>query len=187
VADPAHLKTKYKPRQRLLRAQPLTGRLCENFQKLAIRWVMRLFAPAKVETDTTSRFLATGRRPRRGRVEGNRTAGKRIARISLILVAHAGARFVVAQNPTIERSWPLKHTASGNVRQPKGECTVKCFLLATAVACLLTCQTANAKGCLKGAALGGVAGHMAHHTFLGIFGGCAGGLYAAAPDFWTAG
>jgi hypothetical protein len=138
---------------------------------------MRLFAPAKVETDTTSRFLTTGRRPRRGRVEGNRTAGKRIARISLILVAHAGARFLVAQNPTIERSWPLKHTASGNVRQPKGECTVKCFLLATAVACLLTSQTANAKGCLKGAALGGVAGHMAHHTFLGIFGGCAGGLY----------
>jgi hypothetical protein len=45
------------------------------------------------------------------------------------------------------------------------------------MACLLTAQTANAKGCLQGAALGGVAGHMAHHTFLGISGGCAGGLY----------
>jgi hypothetical protein len=50
------------------------------------------------------------------------------------------------------------------------------FLLASAVSCLLTVQTANAAGCLEGAALGGVAGHMAHHTFLGIFGGCAGGL-----------
>jgi len=59
----------------------------------------------------------------------------------------------------------------------KGKCTVKAVLLATAVVCLLTSQTANAKGCLKGAVLGGVAGHMAHHTFLGIFGGCAGGLY----------
>src|SRR5215467_1984720 len=59
----------------------------------------------------------------------------------------------------------------------KGKCTVKAVLLATAVVCLLTAQTANAKGCLKGAVLGGVAGHMAHHTFLGIFGGCAGGLY----------
>jgi len=54
---------------------------------------------------------------------------------------------------------------------------VKAVLLATAVVCLLTAQTANAKGCLKGAVLGGVAGHMAHHTFLGIFGGCAGGMY----------
>ena len=54
---------------------------------------------------------------------------------------------------------------------------MKRLLLATAVVCLLTAQTANAKGCLQGAALGGVAGHMAHHTFLGIFGGCAGGLY----------
>ena len=54
---------------------------------------------------------------------------------------------------------------------------MKAVLLATAVVCLLTAQTANAKGCLKGAVLGGVAGHMAHHTFLGIFGGCAGGLY----------
>jgi hypothetical protein len=41
---------------------------------------------------------------------------------------------------------------------------------------LLTIQAANAAGCLEGAALGGVAGHMAHHTFLGIFGGCAGGM-----------
>jgi hypothetical protein len=59
----------------------------------------------------------------------------------------------------------------------KGKCAVKRVLLATAVVCLLIPQTANAKGCLKGAALGGVAGHMAHHTFLGIFGGCVGGLY----------
>ena len=43
--------------------------------------------------------------------------------------------------------------------------------------CLLTVQTANAKGCLEGAALGGAVGHMTHHTFLGIFGGCAGGWY----------
>jgi hypothetical protein len=50
-------------------------------------------------------------------------------------------------------------------------------ILLSAAVCLLTVQTANAKGCLKGAALGGVAGHMAHHTFLGIFGGCAGGMY----------
>lgn len=50
------------------------------------------------------------------------------------------------------------------------------FLASTAV-CLLAAQTANAKGCLQGAALGGVAGHMAHHTFLGIFGGCVGGMY----------
>ena len=55
---------------------------------------------------------------------------------------------------------------------------MKRFLLAgCAVACLLTGQVAHAKGCLQGAALGGVAGHMAHHTFLGIFGGCAGGMY----------
>ena len=25
--------------------------------------------------------------------------------------------------------------------------------------------------------LGGIAGHMKHHTFLGIFGGCVGGMY----------
>ena len=43
--------------------------------------------------------------------------------------------------------------------------------------CLLTVQSANAKGCLEGAVLGGAVGHMSHHTFLGIFGGCAGGLY----------
>jgi hypothetical protein len=43
--------------------------------------------------------------------------------------------------------------------------------------CLLTVQSATAKGCLEGAALGGAVGHMRHHTFLGIFGGCAGGLY----------
>jgi hypothetical protein len=43
--------------------------------------------------------------------------------------------------------------------------------------CLLTVQSPNAKGCLEGAALGGAVGHMTHHTFLGIFGGCAGGWY----------
>jgi len=47
-----------------------------------------------------------------------------------------------------------------------------------AVICLLTLhQPANAKGCLQGAMLGGIAGHMKHHTFLGIFGGCAGGIF----------
>ena len=59
----------------------------------------------------------------------------------------------------------------------EGKSPMKRLLLASAAACLLTVQTANAKGCLEGAALGGVAGHMAHHTFLGIFGGCAGGMY----------
>ena len=54
---------------------------------------------------------------------------------------------------------------------------MKLLLLASVAACFLSAQTANAAGCLSGAALGGVAGHMAHHTFLGIFGGCAGGLY----------
>lgn len=49
-------------------------------------------------------------------------------------------------------------------------------LVASAITCLVAVQAANAKGCLEGAALGGIAGHMAHHTFLGIFGGCAGGL-----------
>jgi hypothetical protein len=47
-----------------------------------------------------------------------------------------------------------------------------------AAICLLTIQQpANAKGCLEGAMLGGIAGHMKHHTFLGIFGGCVGGIY----------
>jgi hypothetical protein len=47
-----------------------------------------------------------------------------------------------------------------------------------AVTCLLTVhQPANAMGCLQGAMLGGIAGHMKHHTFLGIFGGCAGGIF----------
>src|SRR5215469_15796630 len=54
---------------------------------------------------------------------------------------------------------------------------MKRLLLVSAAACsLLAGQSANAAGCLKGAALGGVAGHMVHHTFLGIFGGCAGGM-----------
>lgn len=51
------------------------------------------------------------------------------------------------------------------------------LLLVSAAVCVLAAQTANAKGCIEGAALGGVAGHMAHHTFLGLFGGCAGGMY----------
>ena len=50
------------------------------------------------------------------------------------------------------------------------------YVLASAVACFVAVQTANAKGCLEGAALGGIAGHTVHHTFLGIFGGCAGGM-----------
>jgi len=54
---------------------------------------------------------------------------------------------------------------------------MKRFLFVSAVACLLTVQSANAKNCLEGAALGGIAGHTVHHTFLGIFGGCAGGMY----------
>jgi hypothetical protein len=53
---------------------------------------------------------------------------------------------------------------------------MKRILLASAATFLLTVQIANAAGCLRGAALGAVAGHMAHHTFLGIFGGCAGGM-----------
>jgi len=54
---------------------------------------------------------------------------------------------------------------------------MKRLLLVSAAACyLLAVPNANAAGCLKGAALGAVAGHMAHHTFLGIFGGCAGGM-----------
>jgi hypothetical protein len=56
---------------------------------------------------------------------------------------------------------------------------VRIFMGAFAVAtCLLTVhQPANAMGCLQGAMLGGIAGHMQHHTFLGIFGGCAGGIF----------
>ena len=54
---------------------------------------------------------------------------------------------------------------------------MRLLFLASAAACVLTVQTADAAGCLEGAALGAVAGHMAHHTFLGIFGGCAGGMY----------
>ena len=53
---------------------------------------------------------------------------------------------------------------------------MKHLLIVGAAACLLAAHPANAKGCLEGAALGGVAGHMEHHTFLGIFGGCAGGM-----------
>jgi hypothetical protein len=47
---------------------------------------------------------------------------------------------------------------------------------ASVVACSMATQTAKAMGCMEGAAIGGIAGHMAHHTFLGLFGGCAGGL-----------
>ena len=52
---------------------------------------------------------------------------------------------------------------------------MKTILIVTAVVVGLTSQ-ANAMGCIEGAALGGVAGHMVHHTFLGLFGGCAGGM-----------
>jgi len=48
-------------------------------------------------------------------------------------------------------------------------------MLAATIAAL-PIANAHAIGCFSGAALGGVAGHMAHHTFLGIFGGCAGGM-----------
>ena len=48
---------------------------------------------------------------------------------------------------------------------------------AAAIWLLTVHQPANAKGCFEGAMLGGIAGHMKHHTFLGIFGGCAGGIY----------
>ena len=56
---------------------------------------------------------------------------------------------------------------------------MRTFVVAlVAATCLLTAhQPANAKGCLKGAMLGGIAGHMKHHTFLGVFGGCVGGMY----------
>ncbi|MGB9647508.1 MAG: hypothetical protein WCB44_20670, partial [Stellaceae bacterium] len=60
----------------------------------------------------------------------------------------------------------------------KGEVMKRILLASIATCCcLLTVQSATAKGCLEGAALGGAVGHMRHHTFLGIFGGCAGGLY----------
>jgi hypothetical protein len=54
------------------------------------------------------------------------------------------------------------------------------FVGAFAVAiCFLTLpKPANAIGCIQGAMLGGIAGHTQHHTFLGIFGGCAGGMVA---------
>jgi hypothetical protein len=61
---------------------------------------------------------------------------------------------------------------------------MKRLLLASVAACwcLLTAQTANAKGCLEGAALGGAVGNMTHHTFLGIFGGCAGGYTTSTQN-----
>ena len=56
--------------------------------------------------------------------------------------------------------------------------SLRTLMRAFAAIFLLTVhQPANAKGCLKGAVLGGIAGHMKHHTFLGIFGGCVGGMY----------
>ena len=64
-----------------------------------------------------------------------------------------------------------------HARRAEREIAMKRLLLASAASCLLTVHSANAAGCLKGAALGAVAGHMAHHTFLGIFGGCVGGMY----------
>src|ERR1700745_4543194 len=60
----------------------------------------------------------------------------------------------------------------------KGEAMKRLLLASIATCCFLsTVQSATAKGCLEGAVLGGAVGHMTHHTFLGIFGGCAGGLY----------
>jgi fructose-specific phosphotransferase system IIC component len=54
--------------------------------------------------------------------------------------------------------------------------TIIRLVFASVAACSLATQPAMAMGCIQGAALGGVAGHMAHHTFLGLFGGCAGGM-----------
>jgi hypothetical protein len=54
--------------------------------------------------------------------------------------------------------------------------TIILLAFASIAASSMAVQTAKAMGCMEGAAIGGVAGHMAHHTFLGIFGGCAGGL-----------
>jgi hypothetical protein len=54
--------------------------------------------------------------------------------------------------------------------------TIILLALASVAACSMASQTAKAMGCMEGAAIGGIAGHMAHHTFLGLFGGCAGGL-----------
>jgi hypothetical protein len=74
-------------------------------------------------------------------------------------------------------------SAARNVRLKAGSVgkaeVMKRLLSASIATCcfLLTAQSATAKGCLEGAALGGAVGHMRHHTFLGIFGGCAGGLY----------
>jgi hypothetical protein len=87
------------------------------------------------------------------------------------IVAQAARDFFVVQTRRIQRSWPHKIAEMQWSTNHKRKCAVKRVLLATAVVCLLTAQTANAKDCLKGAVLGGVAGHMAHHTFLGIFGG----------------
>ena len=50
------------------------------------------------------------------------------------------------------------------------------LILVSAMSCLIAVNSANAIGCVSGAALGGVVGHMKHHTFLGMFGGCAGGM-----------
>jgi hypothetical protein len=49
--------------------------------------------------------------------------------------------------------------------------------VAAAIVLLIGLKPANAMGCLEGAMLGGIAGQEEHHTFLGIFGGCAGGIY----------
>ena len=49
--------------------------------------------------------------------------------------------------------------------------------LAVAICFFTVHQPANAKGCHQGAMLGGISGHMKHHTLLGIFGGCAGGIF----------
>lgn len=49
--------------------------------------------------------------------------------------------------------------------------------VAVTIVLLALHNPANAMGCLEGAMLGGLAGHEKHHTFLGMFGGCAGGIY----------
>jgi len=54
---------------------------------------------------------------------------------------------------------------------------MKRLLLASALGSLLMVHPADAAGCLKGAALGGIVGHTKGHTFLGMFGGCIGGMY----------
>jgi hypothetical protein len=71
---------------------------------------------------------------------------------------------------------PMAQSSVKDINTMKGV-SMRRLLLVSAAACLLASQTANAAGCLEGAAIGGAVGHMSHHTFLGLFGGCAGGRY----------